>query len=352
MLHVNIWTSSYVAIDIYGAVKGDDFDHGVRQATIGLLIESVVAFVASSLMTRANAAFGVTNFYHFSALLYSATVALLFFFPTYPVFLAVMAVTGLALPAIYSSPFVLIEVHAADDDDEEEEEEEEDEEERERDTSQEDDAQREGRERRKEHRAFDISATHTTVHSSSSQPLDPDNSSASASPASEAASSTPASAPTSAGAPMKKRVVISVPSSHRASPEPSPQSTRRQSWTPPPAKETDALLSASFSSAVGRGRGEARKEELEEEDVSDAEEVYDIAFLDEWRGVLTGVYNVTMILAQIIVGLTSGLIIDWWGDIRIVFLWYTRHSAHTAEDTGAEYRERGLMRAAPPLPCV
>ena len=335
MLHVNIWTSSYVAIDLYGAEKGEEFDHGVRQATIGLLIESVVAFLASSLMTRANAAFGVTNFYHFSAILYSACVALLYFLPSYPTFLLVMALTGVALPAIYSSPFVLIEVHAADSDDEDDDEE---------DTAHEDDAQREEVERRKEHRQLDIGEPSTAAHPSPSRPSHRGEEAASAPPfpADDSALSTPPTA-SAVSSRSVKHVSISLPSSHRPSPEASPHRLDEEGlWRPPP-KETDALLPTRSADARRAGSETAEEEGEqgeEEEDEEDDEAVYDVAFLDEWRGVLTGVYNVTMILAQIIVGLTSGVMIDWWGDIRIVFLW-----------SDAQHRTSHPLAARHPLQC-
>ena len=87
VLHVNIWTSSYVAVDIYGAAVGEEFDAGVRAATVGLLVQAVVSFVSSSVMTRANATFGITNYYHFSALLYGSAAVAMFFFRSYVVFL-------------------------------------------------------------------------------------------------------------------------------------------------------------------------------------------------------------------------------------------------------------------------
>ena len=305
MLHVNIWTSSYVAISLYGAEKGDEFDHGVRLGTIGLLIQAVVAFIASSLMTRANAAFGITNYYHASALLYAAAVSVLFLWPSYPAFLVVMTLTGAALPAIYSSPFVLIEVHAADNDDSDDDDEE--------DTDTEGDHELEERERRKEHRQLDIGSPRHAPHSQASTP-DLQHAAAASPSSAQAASRSSESTPPR----VKKNVSISLPSSHHASPEPSPTNA---TWSTP-AKETDALLSTRPRLTSPSTSVDSKPDDGDEHD-ADGEErpVYDMAFLDEWRGVLTGVYNVTMILAQIIVGLTSGVMIDWWGDIRIVFLW-------------------------------
>ena len=256
-------------------------------------------------MTRANAAFGITNYYHASALLYAGAVSALFLFPSYVTFLVVMTLTGLALPAIYSSPFVLIEVHAADDDSDDEDEDEDDDE----DTAAEGEREREEHERRKEHRQLDLASPRhkTQPHTPSSVPH------AAATP-----SSVQSASPTFGRIPrVTKRVNLSLPSSHRSTPEPSPHSG---GWSEP-SKETDALLPARRRpTPFSKEENEGRVSEGDEGEADDGP-VYDMEFLDEWRGVLTGVYNVTMILAQIIVGLTSGLMIDWWGDIRIVFLW-------------------------------
>ena len=290
VLHVNIWTSSFVAVDIYGAQRGDEFDKGVRHATLGLLIQAVVSFAASSLMTRANAAFGVTNFYHFSALLYSAAVCVLFFQRTYAAFLLVMAVTGVALPALYSSPFVLIEVHAGDSDSDDEDE----------DAAAESDSAREQSERREEHRALDIVALHKPAHSSHTS-----------APAALGAEPKSPLGPSSAR-PLRHIGIVQAPS-HGAS---ASASASGNDWSVP-AKETDALLPSSARRAAGSSPTKAAAAECDES----SDSVYDMEFLDEWRGVLTGVYNVTMIIAQILVGLTSGLMIDLAGDIRVVFLW-------------------------------
>ena len=281
VLHVNIWTSSYVAVDIYGATVGDEFDAGVRAATVGLLVQAVVSFFASSIMTRANATFGITNYYHFSALLYGSAAVAMFFFRSYPVFLCLMAVTGMALPAIYSSPFVLIEVHAADveDDDEDESEEE----------HSDDPEKLEEEERRKEHKQLDVHLDTTRAHPPdgalhhSVSSVDTDHMQAQA---------TPSKRPV-------KHVSISLPTSRSPSPRTSPSASTR---------------------ATGGSPLEATAGDDSDEDSSEQQN-YDMEFLDEWRGVLTGVYNVTMTLAQIIVGLTSGVMIDWYGHIGIVFVW-------------------------------
>ena len=288
VLHVNIWTSSYVAVDIYGAAVGDEFDAGVRAATVGLLVQAVVSFVSSSVMTRANATFGITNYYHFSALLYGSAAVAMFFFRSYIVFLCLMAVTGIALPAIYSSPFVLIEVHAADVD-------EDDDDEDDSDTEQE----REEEERRKEHKLLDVhidkshshtppnNALHHSLSTTDAEHLPPANTSRSPPPA--------RSRPV-------KHVSISVPTSATTSP--------RHSNSPPASARIN-----------GGGSGVTAVEEDSGDEGEEESNAYDMEFLDEWRGVLTGVYNVTMTIAQIIVGLTSGAMIDWYGHIGIVFVW-------------------------------
>ena len=277
VLHVNIWTSSYVAVDIYGATVGEEFDAGVRAATVGLLVQAVVSFVSSSVMTRANATFGITNFYHFSALLYGSAAVAMFFFRSYLVFLCLMAVTGVALPAIYSSPFVLIEVHAADVEDDED------------DSEGETESEREEEERRKEHTQLDVHLDSSRSHSPhgimhhSLSTID--------------TTQTPPLSP-----PLKrpvKHVSISMPGSKSASPRASPAA----------------------SAHTAGGTGSAEQEAVGDSDTDSNETAYDMEFLDEWRGVLTGVYNVTMTIAQIIVGLTSGAMIDWYGHIGIVFVW-------------------------------
>ena len=279
VLHVNIWTSSYVAVDIYGATVGEEFDAGVRAATVGLLVQAVVSFVSSSVMTRANATFGITNYYHFSALLYGSAAIAMFFFPSYFMFLALMAVTGVALPAIYSSPFVLIEVHAADVDDDEDDPE-----------AVESEHEREEEERRKEHKQLD-------VHLDSARSRTPDGM-MHHSVSSTDASRVPLRSPPSTR--VVKHVSISMPTSNDTSPHASPTASTRTA-----------------------GRAGAPNDEAgsESEAEPSSETVYDMEFLDEWRGVLTGVYNVTMTIAQIIVGLTSGAMIDWYGHIGIVFVW-------------------------------
>jgi len=279
VLHVNIWTSSYVAVDIYGASVGEEFDSGVRAATVGLLVQAVVSFLSSSVMTRANATFGITNYYHFSALLYGSAAVAMFFFRSYLVFLLLMAVTGVALPAIYSSPFVLIEVHAADVDDDDEDDE----------ASVETEHEREEQERRKEHKQLD-------VHLDTSHQRTPDGIMR------HSISTTDASHTPSLSPPPKrpvKHVSISMPTSTRTSPRSSP----------PPPLHTASDDETDEQEASG------------ESDADSNETAYDMEFLDEWRGVLTGVYNVTMTIAQIIVGLTSGAMIDWYGHIGIVFVW-------------------------------
>ena len=278
VLHVNIWTSSYVAVDIYGAGVGDEFDAGVRAATVGLLVQAVVSFVSSSVMTRANATFGITNYYHFSALLYGSAAVAMYFFRNYIVFLVLMAVTGVALPAIYSSPFVLIEVHAADVDDDDED-----------DEVAETEEEREEEERRKEHKQLDVHLDKALSHSA-------DNTMPHSLSTIDATQSQPASA--KAARPVK-HVSISMPASASASPHHSPDAS------PHPIDSAGGVEEAAAS----------------EVEADSDETAYDMEFLDEWRGVLTGVYNVTMTLAQIIVGLTSGAMIDWYGHIGIVFVW-------------------------------
>ena len=280
VLHVNIWTSSYVAVDIYGATVGDEFDAGVRAATVGLLVQAVVSFVSSSVMTRANATFGITNYYHFSALLYGSAAVAMFFFRSYVVFLILMAVTGVALPAIYSSPFVLIEVHAADVDDDDND----DDEEAEAET----DHEREEQERRKEHKQLD-------VHLDSARSKSPDGAMHHSVSAVDATQVPPASPPRKRPV---KHVSISMPTSESNSPHSSPSASTRHTVSAAADEEADS-----------------------ESDVDSNDTSYDMEFLDEWRGVLTGVYNVTMTIAQIIVGLTSGAMIDWYGHIGIVFVW-------------------------------
>ena len=180
---------------------------------------------------------------------------------------------------------MLIEVHAADVDDDDDEDEHEGETERER----------EEEERRKEHKQLD-------VHLDTTRPHTPD---AAMHHSLSAADTTqlpilPLSPPPAKAKRPVKHVSISMPTSASTSPRSSP---------------------SAHTHTAGNAAADEEADSEPETESGESETSYDMEFLDEWRGVLTGVYNVTMTLAQIIVGLTSGAMIDWYGHIGIVFVW-------------------------------
>ena len=220
-LHVNVWWTSYMAVNIFGASAESDgtdrFAVGVRYGTAGLLLQSAFSFIGNPLMSRMNAAIGVTNYYHLCAIVYASASVAVCFVPSFYYSLPIMIAQGLALPPLYSSPFVLIEVHAADADD--------------------DDDDGEGA-KTDEHNQLDIGQQSSGHHAQS-----------------------------------EKNIISASASSS------------------PSAPLLDELDDDRFTTAV----------------------------LDEWRGVLTALFNVAMICAQIVVGVSSGFIIDRFGDIRVVF---------------------------------
>jgi hypothetical protein len=100
-------------------------------ATVGLLIQAILSFPSSAALPWFNRVMGITNFYHLCGILYGLAVCCIGLVTTYTHTLVIMAVCGLALPPIFTSSYILVEVYASEADEEEEEDESDEEEEEE-----------------------------------------------------------------------------------------------------------------------------------------------------------------------------------------------------------------------------
>ena len=104
-----------------------DPDEAVRLATVGLLVQALVSFPASAALSYFNRKFGITNWYHASAILYGVAVLCIGFVSHYWQTLIIMSVLGIATPPIFSSSYILVEVYAAEADEDDSDEEDDDE---------------------------------------------------------------------------------------------------------------------------------------------------------------------------------------------------------------------------------
>lgn len=131
VLHVNLWWTSWMAVELYGGPApaeaqhahgkhhhqqdegAIDADEAVRLATIGLLTQAVISFPSSAALPFFNRLFGITNWYHYSAILYGLAVLAIGFVNAYYQTIIIMVVLGVAIPPIFSSSYILVEVYAA-----------------------------------------------------------------------------------------------------------------------------------------------------------------------------------------------------------------------------------------------
>jgi hypothetical protein len=204
-----------MAIDIYHVETTEDelaeeFATAVRYGTIGILIQCIVSSVFAMLQNTIHKFIGVTDHYHVCAAIFAISSMCVKYVTSFPESLIIMVVQGITLPVVFSTPYVLIEVHTEDEDTPEEEHEE-------------------------QHKALDI---------------------------------------------------------HLKKP---PQHARRASIDQTPLKDVE------ISNTIKKP------------------ERFTVSVLEEWRGVLTACMNVTMIISQILVGSLTGILIDWYGQINIVF---------------------------------
>src|SRR4051794_10667766 len=107
-------TAEEIAADPHAAHEAEmDPTKAVRLATVGLLVQAVVSFPASAALPYLNRWLGITTAFHVSAILYGAAVCCIGLVNSYFQTLLIMAVCGLALPPIFSSSYILVEVYAS-----------------------------------------------------------------------------------------------------------------------------------------------------------------------------------------------------------------------------------------------
>jgi hypothetical protein len=289
VLHVNLWWTSWMAIELYGGPSPDEaaqHDHSnhvekgsvtpemaVRLATIGLLAQAVVSFPSSAALPFFNRLCGITNWYHYSAILYGLAVISIGFVNAYYQTVIIMSLLGLAIPPIFSSSYILVEVYAAEADlienDDEEDDDEDDE--------------------------------------TTSQPGTGNGNTPRITPRFE-----PALASGAEGQPtgLKRK-----PSDLKLTPRGgSPMSQSRSS------PNSGSPQSASRRSASSRSRRSASAGGPTPSESDDSE--FTTATLEDKRGTITALFNITMIVAQLVVGLCSGFMIDYFGNITV-----SRHSS-------------------------
>lgn len=284
VLHVNLWWTSWVVVELYGVLAPEeaaqqahtseaadqtiDSDVAVRYATIGLLVQAIVSFPASAALTVCNRFFGITNLYHYSAILYGLGVLAIGFVNEYYQTVLIMCVLGLAVPPIFSSSYILVEVYAAEADLLEE------------DSDDEEDADYDESQAGTPHE-------HTPRFSATSRELTPRQG-----PISQT--------PTNDNSPMLEGHVRSRRPSDLQLP---PRGAPSNSPSPSPPSAASRSRRARRASMVSPSEGE--------------ESEFTTATLEEKRGTITALFNITMICSQLGIGLTSGLLIDWIGNITV-----------------------------------
>ena len=118
VMQCSFWWTTWVGIAVYGGdplTSPDLFYEGVSYGIISTLVHSLVSCVASHFLIQANNRFGVTRVYHVSAVAYSIATAALWWWRSKEASMAYMVGTGFLYPVINTNPFILIEVHTADD---------------------------------------------------------------------------------------------------------------------------------------------------------------------------------------------------------------------------------------------
>jgi solute carrier family 45 protein 1/2/4 len=123
LMQISFWWSTWCGVIVYGAdpmKEPQQFYAGVQYGIIGSLVQSIVSFFAAQLLPWINNHLGVTRVYHISAVLFSLSTALLWWFRDKNSAMAYMIFTGFLYPVINSNPFILIEVYTGENDWEEE----------------------------------------------------------------------------------------------------------------------------------------------------------------------------------------------------------------------------------------
>lgn len=307
-LHVSLWWTAWVAVELFGgpspeeataAAPPDSAQHGVlpppnetsvddpsmaiRVATIGLLIEAVVSFPASACLPFFNRKFGITHTYHASAIIFGLATLCIGMVSHYWHTFIIMFILGMALPPIFSSSYILVEVYATEAPDVDEDEDEE-----------EDESEMEGSESGTEH---SDSRSHAPLHLTNGGPV------------------------------RKASRSRSHSRSDRSSPSPSPGP---ESPTPVPSPSPSPSMNSSSRRSRANSRINRRQSTNADSGVNTpllgngvesngSESEYTTATLEENRGTITALFNVTMIVSQTVVGLTSGFIIDQVGNITVIY---------------------------------
>ena len=247
-LHISFFYTSWFVYRHTGTTEEAEVDSNsfvVRLAAVGLLIAAIANFISSSLLTQVNRFLGITNNYHLSAMLYGVGTCLLYLFPSTYFSYAVMALLGATTPPLYSSAYVLIEVHATDHDETEQDDE------------------------REEHEDGSIS-----LHA-------------------------PTRSPTSSRTRYH----------HRRG---SDSSLHLDTISP----KTDTRAN---SGHVDDDNTPLLVDSQEHTHWELPNSEFSVELVDEKRGLISSLYNVTMIIAQIVVASTSGYIIEYSGNIALPF---------------------------------
>lgn len=241
-----------------------DSSYAIRLATIGLLLQAVISFPSSAALPFFNRVFGITNWYHLCAIVYGLAVIAIGFVGAYYETLIIMSILGVAIPPIFSSSYILVEVYAAEADTDDSDD---------SDDSEDDDTSTDGTPR--------ITPGITPK-------------------------STPRFTPTTAPETIPESPLEGHPTSSTRSAD------RRLAELRPPSRTDSGRGSPASVSSRRSNRGLPRGSPSEADDSE-----FTTATLEDKRGTITALFNITMICAQLVIGLTSGFLIDWIGNITV-----------------------------------